>query len=243
MITPDTLLQFLVDTTFNLAFMAMAGGAAYFLFMKDQISPRYRSTMVVSGVILLIAALNYFYMKEWYAASVLAGDNSFPTSYRYIDWILTTPLMLMKFPLLLGLGGKGTSFMNKLIVLDVLMILFGFFGEILIDIPLIHYSFFAAGITCWLGILYLLITATRNLPERFPLAVRKCVKVMALFVAVGWTIYPLGYILPSFGLPQDVRELVYNVGDIINKVGLAVVVYIAAAKMTRQEQELDSIDT
>lgn len=242
MITPDSLLQFLVSTTFNLAFMAMAGGAAFFFFMKDQMSPKYRATMVVSGVILLIAALNYYYMKDWYAASVLAGEESFPTSFRYIDWILTTPLMLIKFPLLLGLGGKGTAFMNKLIALDVLMILFGFFGEILIDTPLIHYTFFGAGMTCWLGILYLLIKATKNLPERFPQAVRSCVKVMVLFVAVGWTIYPLGYILPSFGLPQDVRELVYNVGDIINKVGLAVVVYIAASNMTRQEEELESMD-
>jgi bacteriorhodopsin len=243
MITPDNLLQFLVSTTFNLAFMAMAGGAVFFLFMKDQTIPKYRSTMVVSGVILLIAALNYFYMKDWYAQSVLAGDDSFPTSFRYIDWILTTPLMLMKFPLLLGLGGKGTAFMNKLITLDVLMILFGFFGEILIDIKIIHYTFFAAGLICWLWILALLFKATGNLPERFPLAVRKCVKVMVLFVAVGWTIYPLGYILPSFGLPQDVRELVYNVGDIINKVGLAVVVYIAASKMKREEQDLASMES
>jgi bacteriorhodopsin len=242
MITPDNLLQFLVSTSFNFAFMAMAGGAVFFLFIKDQISPKYRSSMVVSGVILLIAALNYFYMKDWYTAAVMSGEDSFPTSFRYIDWILTTPLMLIKFPLLLGLGGKGTAFMNKLIILDVLMILFGFFGEILIEKPLLHYSFFAVGLTCWLGILSLLFKATSNLPERFPATVRQCVKIMVLFVAVGWTIYPLGYILPSFGLPEDVRELVYNIGDVINKVGLAIVVYVAAARMTRQEQELASIE-
>ncbi|MEM7789847.1 MAG: bacteriorhodopsin [Verrucomicrobiota bacterium] len=240
MITPDTLLQFLVSTTFNLAFMAMAGGSLFFLFMKDQIAPRYRSTMVVSGVILFIAAMNYYYMKDWYNDSVVAGLDSFPTSFRYIDWLLTTPLMLIKFPLLLGLGGKGRSFMNKLVILDVNMIVFGFFGEILIDQPVLHYSFFGVGILSWLAIIYLLVTATRNLPERFPPQVRRCVHVMTLFVLIGWTIYPLGYILPSFGLPQDVRELVYNVGDIINKVGLAIVVYVAAAAMTRQEQEYEN---
>lgn len=241
MITSDSLLQFLVYTTFNLAFMAMAGGALFFLFMKDSIIPKYRSTMVVSAVILFIAALNYYYMKDWYADSITQGLESFPTSFRYIDWALTTPLMLIKFPLLLGLGGKGRSFMNKLIALDLVMILSGFFGEIMIDQPVLHYSLFGVGVFSWLIILYLLFTATGNLPERFPPTVRKCVRVMAGFVLVGWMIYPLGYILPSlFGLPQDVRELVYNIGDIINKVGLAIVVYIAASAMTRQEEEFES---
>jgi bacteriorhodopsin len=88
-------------------------------------------------------------------------------------------------------------------------------------------------------ILYLLISATSNLPERFSPTVRSCIKAMVLFVLVGWSIYPLGYILPSFGLPQDVRELVYNIGDIVNKLGLAIVVYIAAASLTKEELEFE----
>jgi bacteriorhodopsin len=219
--------------------MAMAGGAFFFIAMKNSIIPRYRSTMVVSAVILFIAALNYYYMKTWYMESIEGGIASFPTAFRYIDWVLTTPLMLVKFPLLLGLGKNGQSFMNKLIVFDLIMIISGFFGEILIDEPTLHYSFFAVGVVSWLVILYLLISATRNLPERFSPTVRKCVKAMVLFVLLGWSIYPLGYILPSFGLPQDVRELVYNIGDIINKVGLAIVVYIAAASLTKEELEFE----
>ncbi|NBB78715.1 MAG: bacteriorhodopsin [Verrucomicrobia bacterium] len=236
----ESTLQFLVNTTFNLAFMAMAGGAVYFIAMKNSVLPRYRSIMVVSGVILTIAALNYFYMKGWYADAVANGVDSFPTTFRYIDWLLTTPLMLVKFPLLLGLGKKGQAFMNKLIFFDIVMILSGFFGEITFGQPVLHYSLFGVGVVAWLVILYLLLSATQNLPERFSPVVRSCVKVMVLFVLLGWLIYPLGYILPSFGLPQDVRELVYNIGDIINKVGLAIVVYIAAVLLTKKEEEFDA---
>ena len=217
----------------------MAGGAVFFLFMKDSITPRYRSSMVVSGVILFIAALNYYYMKGWYTEALQNDIMSFPTSYRYIDWLLTTPLMLVKFPLLLGLGKNGRTFMYKLITLDVTMILFGYFGEIMIDNQNLHYAFFGVGMLCWLIILYLLFSATSNLPERFSPMVRRCVKTMVGFVLIGWLIYPLGYILPSFGLPQDVRELVYNIGDIINKVGLAMVVYIAALNMTIEESAFE----
>lgn len=239
MITPDTLLPYLVDTTFNFAFMSMAGGAVFFIAMKNTVLPEHRPAMIVSGVILFIAALNYFYMKDFYAASVTQDVGTFPTTFRYIDWILTTPLMLAKFPLLLGLGKRGRSFMVKLMVFDILMILFGFFGEISIGNNTLHYGLFAGGIICWLFILYLLLSATRNLPDRFPAEVKKCIKVMVAFVSIGWTIYPLGYILPSFGLPQDIRELVYNVGDVINKVGLALVVYIAAVAMTKKSESFD----
>ena len=239
MFQADSTLQYLVYTTFNLAFMAMAGGAVFFMAMKNSVIPRYQSTMIVSAVILFIAALNYYYMKDWYAMAVKDDIASFPTTFRYIDWALTTPLMLVKFPLLLGLGQKGRSFMYKLIVLDLIMIIAGFFGEVLIDQQALHYGLFGVGLFAWICILYLLLSATRSLPERFSPTVRTCVKIMVMFVLLGWSIYPLGYILPSFGLPQDVRELAYNIGDIINKLGLAIVVYFAAATLTKEELEFD----
>ena len=239
MITPDLSLQFFVESTFSLTFMAMAGGAIFFLFMKDSVNPTHRPAMVVSAVILFIAAMNYYFMTEYYTESVAQGLEAFPTSFRYIDWILTTPLMLIKFPLLLGLGKQGLVFMRRLIVLDLIMILSGFFGEILIDQPVFHFGLFGVGALAWLLILFLLVSNTRNLPDRFPETVRRCVWIMTLFIMIGWTIYPLGYLLPSFGLPTDIRELVYNVGDIINKVGLAFVVYVAAVNMTREENAFE----
>ena len=241
MITPDNLLPFLVDATFNLSFMAMAAGAVFFIAMKNTVLPEHRPAMVVSGVILFIAALNYFYMKDIYADSVTTGLGAFPTSFRYIDWILTTPLMLAKFPLVLGLGKRGRIFMAKLIVIDICMILFGFFGEISIGNDSLHYGLFAGGFACWLIILFLLVRATSNLPDHFSPEVIKCVKLMVGFVLIGWTIYPLGYILPSFGLPLDVRELVYNVGDVVNKVGLALVVYAAGVALTKQSENSDQV--
>ncbi|MEO0509832.1 MAG: bacteriorhodopsin [Verrucomicrobiota bacterium] len=240
MIETESLIQLLVNASFILAFMAMAGGSIFFFMMRDSVVPRYRSAMIVSGVILFIAALNYYYMKGWYLEAVNQGLDSVPTAYRYIDWLLTTPLMLIKFPLLLGLGGRGVSFMIKLIVLDIIMIVAGFFGELFIADQALHFGLFGLGALCWVAILYLLLTATSSLPERFPEVVRKSIRVMVMFVLIGWSIYPLGYVLPSFGLPIDIRELVYNIGDIINKVGLAVVVYIGAAAMTKQEMEFES---
>jgi len=152
----------------------------------------------------------------------------FPTIFRYVDWVLTTPLMLIKFPLLLGLGPRGRAFLTKLVVLDLAMIFAGFFGELFPGIPVLHYGLFALGGLCWLAIVYLIFKAVKHLPDSVDERTAWCVRAMAKFILFGWLIYPAGYLMPAMGLPGDVREVLYNFGDIVNKVGLAMVVYAAA---------------
>ena len=58
---------------------------------------------------------------------------------------------------------------------------------------------------------------------------------MGLFIVVGWAIYPLGFFAPILGLPDDVRELVYNMADLVNKVGLCLTVYVTAKLQAVEE--------
>jgi len=233
-----SMLQLLVYTTFVLGMVAMAAGAWFFFLERDAVAPKFRIGMTVSSTILFIAAINYLYMIGLYGSAVFDQEvQGFPTAYRYIDWILTTPLMLIKFPILLGVGRKGRPFLVKLVILDILMIVFGFFGEILIDTPVFHYGFFGLGCLFYVQIAYLLFNANRRLPGHISDAVRDAVGIMTKFVLIGWLIYPIGYLVPTLGIPADVRELVYNVGDIINKVGLAIILYAAAIRESREESE------
>lgn len=222
-----SLLQYTIFATFVIAFLGMAAGSLFFFAEKNSVPVQYRSIMTVSGIILFIAAVNYFFMTGLYASGLREGEEDFVTVYRYVDWILTTPLMLLKFPLILGLGPQGRSFMIKLIGLDLIMITAGFFGELTIDTPVLHFGLFGLGGFCWLIILALLWKAMSSLPESVPDSIRSGARAMFLFILIGWSIYPLGYILPSFGLSLEIKNLVYNVGDVINKVGLAIVVYVA----------------
>ena len=102
----------------------------------------------------------------------------FVTVYRYVDWILTTPLMLIKFPLILGLGPRGRMFMVRLILLDLIMITFGFFGELNADNAALRYGFFAVGGFAWLIILGLLFKAMNNLPASTPDSVISGARIM-----------------------------------------------------------------
>jgi bacteriorhodopsin len=205
--------------------------ALYLALERDRVPPEFRTTLRVSVVYLTIAAINYYYMKDVYASG---GGARFPTELRYIDWILTTPLMLLKFPLILGVGRRGISFMVRLVLLDLVMIGTGYVGEVSHG-PAAHYGFFLLGCMAWFGILVSLFIALGTLPDRIGPAVRNGVRIMGLFVVVGWAIYPLGFFAPILGLPADVRELVYNVADLLNKVGLCLTVYVTAKLQANEE--------
>lgn len=221
-------LEFAVFTTFLVSFMAMAGGALFFMLERNNVPDNYREAMSVSAVILFIAAINYFFMENIYLNRILSGDKVFPTIFRYIDWVLTTPLMLIKFPVLLGLGPRGRKFLGQLVALDLVMIISGFFGELFVNTPALHYGLFALASVCWVIIVWKILNAVKYLPDWIDPHTASCVRLMSKFILFGWLIYPIGYLIPSTGLPAEVRELLYNIGDIVNKVGLAMVVYASA---------------
>lgn len=225
-----------LHASFILVFISFVAAAGFFVLEKDRVPEDFRLPIRVSIIYLAIAAINYYYMQNHYGELASSGERAFPTHFRYIDWILTTPLMLVEFPLILGLGKKGRSFMTRLVVLDLLMITFGYVGELTPHVPLAHYGFFLLGCIAWVLIVVLLFSALASLPEQLEDSVRKGVRRMGAFVVAGWAIYPLGYFAPLLQLPPEARELIYNIADLVNKVGLCLLVY-ATAKMTAMERE------
>ena len=246
MIIPDqiTTIQTLVLYTFMMTFIGMIAAALFFFIQRSSVIPEYQSAMTLSGVILSIAAINYFYMKNIYLGGLASGTSVFPTEFRYIDWFLTVPLMLIKFPVLLGLGPKGRHFLMILVTLAVLMIGTGLAGELNPAQNIIHYGAFGVGCVAWLLIVALLFFALSDLPDEVDPVTKKAIRNMSLFVLIGWSIYPIGYLAPAFGLSGDIRELIYNVGDLINKVGLALFVFAAAVAKAKwlEEQEEEAED-
>ena len=83
--------------------VAMGADALCFFLLRNDVPPAYRGTMVVAGLICAIACVHYPKMTNVYQAS----GGRFPTALRYVDWLFTTPLLLVKFPLLLRMGGAG----------------------------------------------------------------------------------------------------------------------------------------
>lgn len=216
------ILQQIVYFTFIISLFGMVAGSVFFFAQKSEMPDSYRSSTIISGVICLVAAMTYFFMKDFYLAR--SGEQDFPTELRYIDWIITVPLMLVKFPTLLGLGSKGQKFMAMLIIVSVVMLITAFVGEMNFENKALHFGFYGVSVLCWFYILYSLNKALGSLPPTISEAKKITIRRMFIIILVGWTIYPVGYLVPTFQLEADYRELLYNIGDLINKVGLGLII-------------------
>lgn len=228
-----------VSFTFFTGYMAMLAASVFFFFERGSVDGKWKLSLLVSGLITGIAAVHYYYMRDFYAAT---GET--PIALRYIDWTLTVPLMCIEFYLLLRPAGAKASFMWKLIAASVVMLVAGYIGEAFTDGSMGHSVLW--GVISTVGYVYILYSAwigeAKQLADSSDSpAVKKGIKALAWFVLAGWAIYPIGYMtMPGgwlgpdgaglFG-PEDIN-LFYNLADAINKIGFGLVVYNIAVQET-----------
>jgi bacteriorhodopsin len=219
--------------TFFTGYMAMLAASVFFFVERSSVEGKWKLSMLVSGLITGIAAVHYYYMRDYYLST---GEN--PTALRYIDWTLTVPLMCVEFYLLTKAAGATKSLLWKLIFASVWMLVTGYIGEAFTDGSTFHSVFW--GVLSTLGYLYVLYTAW--LGEVAQLAAKsgdatvvKGIRTLAWFVLVGWAIYPIGYMcMPGgwlntgLGWQSSNVDLFYNIADAINKIGFGLVVYSIA---------------
>lgn len=219
--------------TFFTGYMAMLAASVFFFFERGSVDEKWKLSMLVSALITGIAAVHYFYMRDYYLAT---GET--PTALRYIDWTLTVPLMCVEFYLLTKPAGAKISLLWKLVVASVFMLVTGYIGEA-------FYAGFSTEVAIWgalstIGYIYILYTAWYGEVAQLAknsgnASVIKGIKTLGWFVLVGWAIYPIGYMcMPGGWLntglgwePSNV-DLFYNIADAINKIGFGLVVYSIA---------------
>jgi len=238
-----------VAFTFFIGYMAMMAASVFFFFERSRVSDKWKTSLLVSGLITFIAAVHYYYMRDYYAET---GEN--PTALRYIDWTLTVPLMCVEFYLLTKVAGAKKGLLWKLIIASVWMLVFGYIGEAYnpiyeggtLDEATTHSVMY--GVLSTLGYIYILYAAwfgeVATLAENSNNAnIKKSVRILAWFVLVGWAIYPIGYMCMPGGWLNTALEwdsanvdLFYNIADAINKIGFGLVVYSLAISSTAEEK-------
>ena len=236
----DDGLQTLTFFLFFVGYIAMGAAFVFFMSERSNVAPEYRTTMTISALIVGIAAFHYYYMRGVYADF---GEVS--VEYRYMDWIITVPLMALKFPSLVGkaaitdkkvagLGFTGICFTGALI-----MIGFGYAGEAGLMQPIVALLLGGMG---WAMIIVatgtpwssgLGVDNSKIAPELIWSA-----NALRWFIVVGWIIYPLGYLFsPEVAIIDvdngaEMMAVAYNIADIINKIGFGIVAWMGAKKAT-----------
>ena len=217
---------------FWLGTVAMGAGSLYFWLMAGSVPKAYRSVMVVAGIITAVACFHYFRMGGIYLEQVAslfdkttgqrisgAVIGQFPTAYRYIDWIITVPLLVLEVPLLLNLGKKGAGLFRSLVGASLVMLVTAWIAE---ESPIggsAWWGFYIVSCLAWFFIVFTMYTTVNEQMKTQPPSIVTSLKRIRLFILVGWTIYPVGFLMALAG-PQgeSVREICYNIADVINKV-------------------------
>ncbi len=217
-----------VGFTFFIGSMAMMAATVFFFFQTTQVQGKWRDSMLVAGLITFIAAVHYFYMRDYWAET-----GTSPTELRYIDWILTVPLMCVEFFLILRAVGATQGLLWRLIAYSVLMLVAGYIGEAVLRSQSILWGVIST--IGYVGILYeVWFGSARKLAasSRDP-QLLGAIKALGWFVFAGWAIYPIGYMTIPGGfldgvVPARSLDLFYNIGDAINKIGFGLVIYALA---------------
>ena len=226
----------LTDFTFWIGFAAMLASTMFFFSAMNMVADKWKTSMLVSALITGIAALHYYYMRN----AAMEGDIT--TAYRYVDWILTVPLMCVEFYLILKPSGATKSLLWKLILLSTVMLVTGYFGESgvtgVLDaqtwgaISGVAYFWMAYEVGC-LSIFGGPSGAVGNALTSGSGKIPEAGRMLQWFVLVGWAIYPIGYMAGTEGwysfvaIDEGAMNIIYNVGDAINKIGFGMAVWLS----------------
>ena len=214
-----------VGVSFWIISMAMVASTAFFFLERDRVSGKWKTSLTVAGLVTLIAAVHYYYMRD-----VWVGSGESPTVFRYIDWLLTVPLQMVEFYLILAaITAVSGGVFWRLFIGSVAMLLGGFLGEAGYMNAM---AGFIIGMAGWIYILYEVFKgeAAQVNAASANASCQKAFGAMKMIVSVGWSIYPLGYAFGYLGGAVDANTLnvVYNIADFVNKIAFGLVIWAAA---------------
>lgn len=217
-----------VGISFWLISMALVASTAFFFLERDRVAGKWKTSLTVSGLVTLIAAVHYFYMRDVWVAT-----GSTPTVYRYIDWLITVPLLMIEFYLILAAIAKvPTGVFWRLMIGTLVMLVGGYLGEAgyMSVLPA-----FVIGMLGWAYILWEIFAgeASKINANQAPANVQSAFSLMRWIVTIGWAIYPVGY---YFGYltgadpteSMQALNIVYNLADVLNKIAFGVIIWSVA---------------
>ena len=212
-----------VGMSFWLISMALVASTAFFFLETQRVSAKWKTSLTVSGLVTLVAAVHYFYMRD-----VWVSTGTSPTEFRYIDWLITVPLQIIEFYLILKVcTNVGSGLFWRLLGASLVMLVGGFIGET-------GGNAMVCGVIAtlaWLYIIYEVFSgeAGKLNASSGNAAAQSAFGTIRLIVTVGWAIYPIGYWLATGpGADMANANLIYNLADFINKIAFGLAIYVAA---------------
>ena len=238
----------LVYNAFSFGIAAFAAATLFFWFGRSQVSHHYKTAITITGLVTFIAFYHYWRIfNSWNEAYTVVNDTitvtgvKFNRAYRYVDWLLTVPLLLVELILVMRLTRSET--VSKSVRLGgsaALMILLGYPGEVSGGIDSTRMLFGSLSMVPFLYIVYTLYTSLGQAIDRQHESVRGLIRTARNLTVLAWFFYPVVYFLPfalsmSGGTSTTVIELGYTLADITAKAVFGLVIYAIAVRKSEAE--------
>ena len=212
-----------VAISFWIATAMMLASTIFFLVERNNVAPKWRTSVTVAALVTGVAWYHYTYMRDHW---VMTGES--PLVLRYVDWLITVPLQVVEFYLILAAVGVASAMLFwRLLGASIIMLAFGFFGE---SGAMDSWIAWAIGMAAWVYIIYEIWGGdAKKAASEASEGVKYAYNVMKLILTFGWAIYPIGYL---YGMGDDadidMLNIVYNLADVVNKTAFGLMVWYAA---------------
>merc|ERR1712125_82102 len=243
--------------SFSLA--SMMATTMYLWFRATAVKDHYASAVFISGLVTFIAAYHYIRIfNSWVDAYQYSAGHvnngalemqaptltgvPFNDAYRYMDWLLTVPLLLIEILLVMKLD--GADFSSRAWTLgfgSALMIVSGYYGELVVTGDLTpRWICWGISMSFFLYIVYELLVGLKDATnkEADP-SIRANISAAQVWTVISWCTYPVVYLFPMLNIGGSKAvvavQLGYTVSDIISKCGVGILIYqISYAKSKRE---------
>ena len=224
-----------VGISFWIATAMMLASTAFFLVERSNVAPKWRTSMTVAALVTGVAWYHYTYMRDHW---IMTGES--PLVLRYVDWLITVPLQVSEFYLILAaVGVASVALFWRLVGASIIMLVAGFLGE---SGAIDSWLGFGIGVLAWAYIIYEIWMgdakeASKDASEGTQFAFR----AMAIILTMGWAIYPIGYVYGMDGDTDAINNLniLYNIADVLNKTAFGLMVWYAATLDTAAQEAKD----
>jgi len=240
-----------VYNVLSFALASMMATTMYLWFRSFAVKPQYQSAVLISGLVTFIAAYHYIRIfNSWVEAYHYSVDKVDPVltgvpfndAYRYMDWLLTVPLLLIEILLVMKLSDEDYATKAKTLgVGSALMIVSGYYGELTVTGNLTpRWICWFVSMIFFLYIVYELLVglAAATNQETDPVVKGK-IQTAQLMTVISWCTYPVVYLFPMLGIDAAQAVVSIQIGycasDIISKCGVGLLIYqITYAKSSKE---------
>ena len=218
----------LVYNVFSLGLISMLATTVYTLVSQPRVLAKYRTALVMSSMVTFIAGYHYLRIFDSFKHASEGGkvlldgsQDAFNEAYRYVDWLLTVPLLLVEVIAVLALAKEvARSLIMRLVPASAAMIALGYPGEISSD-QNTQVLYGVLSTLPFIYILYVLFVELGKSLERQPAGVAETIGRLRLLLIATWGVYPIAYI---FNIVGDATassfvavQVGYTIADILAK--------------------------